>query len=159
MSSVPGPWFGQGPCHVATTTYVYDGSGSYSAERAGMPPGGSDGAGMGSGAANAEPGEPRSPGTPARPPLHRALEFRLTGSEARSMPLGPGAPADLILAVERVRVDVTRAGAAAADGALGGVEIQAELREGVPVCTAQVSDFAAGDLVVVQVDVALYERG
>jgi hypothetical protein len=62
-----------------------------------------------------------------------------------------------VLAIERVRAYLTRQGeAGAATSAIGGVEVHAELREGGIVCTVQLGDFGEGDLVVVQVEVALY---
>jgi hypothetical protein len=36
------------------------------------------------------------------------------------------------------------------------LEVHAELREGGIFCTVQLGDFGAGDLVVVQIEVALY---
>jgi hypothetical protein len=45
---------------------------------------------------------------------------------------------------------------AAAASAIGGIEVQTALQPGRLLCTAQVSDFAPGDLVVVRVDSALY---
>jgi hypothetical protein len=64
--------------------------------------------------------------------------------------------ANRVVAMERARAYVTRQGEAAAPSAIGGVEVHAELGPSGIVCTAQVSDFGAGDLVVVQVEVGLY---
>jgi hypothetical protein len=61
-----------------------------------------------------------------------------------------------VLAIERVRTYLARQGEAAATSAIGSVQVHAELREGGIFCTVQLGDFGAGDLVVVQVEVALY---
>jgi hypothetical protein len=42
---------------------------------------------------------------------------------------------------------------------IGGLEVHAELRDGNLVCAAALSDFGPGDLVVVQVEVAVYKTG
>ena len=77
------------------------------------------------------------------------------------MPLAAGLrPAALIIAMHGVRAYLTRTGEPAAAGsAIGGVEVGAELRAGGIVCRVSVSDFGPDDLVVVQVEVALFERG
>jgi hypothetical protein len=97
---------------------------------------------------------------PQKPIFTHTFEFRLCGSERAEqvVPL-PGTRscgAGRIVAIERVRTYLTRQGEAAAPSAIGGVEAHAELRPSGIVCTAQVSDFGAGDLVVVQVEVGLY---
>jgi hypothetical protein len=73
------------------------------------------------------------------------------------VPLEPAfAPSDFIRATPSVRAYLTRTNDwAATSSAIGGVEIQAELRGNAIVCRASLTDFSAGDLVVVQVDVAL----
>jgi len=95
-----------------------------------------------------------------KPIMTHTFELRLCGSEVQeqSVPMsGPQArPSDFIVAIERVRAYLTRQGEAIATSAIGGVEVHAELRPSGMFCTAQLSDFGAGDLVVVQVDVALY---
>jgi hypothetical protein len=65
-------------------------------------------------------------------------------------------PADAILAIQSVRAYLTREGELVATSAIGGVEVDAELRPAGIFCTAQVSDFGAGDLAVVRVEVSLY---
>ncbi len=76
------------------------------------------------------------------------------------MPLAAAlGPAACFLATTAVRAYLTRtADPAAASSAIGGVEVVAELGAGGIVCRAGLSDFGPGDLVVVQVDVALFDR-
>ena len=99
------------------------------------------------------------PAAPAGPLLTRAFEFRLTGCETQeqSFALSLGDQADCILAIQRVTAYLTRSGEqAAASSAIGGVEAHAELRQDAIVCTASLSDFGPGDLLVVRVEVGLY---
>ncbi len=91
-----------------------------------------------------------------------AFEFRLAGSETQQQTqalegLGAGAR---IVAIERVRAFFTGDGAAGAPASeIGGVEVHAELTAAGVVCTAQLSDFRPGDLLVVQVDLAVHSVG
>jgi hypothetical protein len=65
-------------------------------------------------------------------------------------------PCDVV-AIERLRAYLTRGGEpAAAASAIGGIEAHAKLEPRGLVCTVQVSDLAADELVVVEVEVALY---
>jgi hypothetical protein len=102
------------------------------------------------------------PATRPEPLLRHAFGFRLCGSETReeALPWAGHPPGSCILAIERLRAYVTRDGQSAAPASdIGGVEVHAELQPGRIVCTAQLSDFAAGDLVVVHVDVAVFALG
>ncbi len=106
--------------------------------------------------------EPPSARTPAEPRLTHTFEFRLTGAETQEqcVPLAAALePAACCLATTAVRAYLTRtADPAAASSLIGGVEVAAELHAGSIVCRAGLSDFGPGDLVVVQVDVALFDR-
>jgi hypothetical protein len=98
---------------------------------------------------------------PRKPFLAHTVEFRLSGSEMQEQVVPQSGSkswaAGRVLAIERVRTYLTRQGEATADTrTIGGVEVHAELREGGIFCTVQLGDFGAGDLVVVQVEVALY---
>ncbi len=110
-------------------------------------------------AVHAEPPPARTPGQ-AR--LTRTFEFRLTGTETQEQCVPVAAalrPAACFLTTQAVRAYLTRsADPAAATSAIGGVEVAAELGAGGIVCRASLSDFGPGDLVVVQVDVALRSR-
>jgi hypothetical protein len=65
----------------------------------------------------------------------------------------------VLLTTPSVRAYVTRAqDQATASSAIGGVEVQSELRSGANVCRAGLADFSAGDPVVVQIDVALERK-
>ncbi len=96
-------------------------------------------------------------------PVHlQTFEFRLTASEAQEQCVAVGSPRSghYIAATRCVRAYLTRTGDPSAAGSqIGEVEVHAELRGGNLVCAAALSDFGPGDLVVVQVKVALYERG
>jgi hypothetical protein len=95
-----------------------------------------------------------------RVPVHdHTHEFRLSGSRRAqafiSLPFD--VPDDIVVAITGVRVSVARpSDSALASSPIGGVEVKAELHDENIVCSAEVSDFAKGDLVVVQVDVAVY---
>ncbi len=107
--------------------------------------------------------EPPPARTPAQPRLTHTFEFRLTGSlwQEQIIPVAATlGPAACFLATTAVRAYLTRtADPAAASSAIGGVEVTAELGAGGIVCRASLSDFGPGDLVVVQVNVALFDRG
>jgi hypothetical protein len=86
------------------------------------------------------------------------FEFRLSGFERQEQSWPRGAAAAPIVAIQRVRAYLTRQGEPAeATSAIGGVEVHAELRGADILCTAQLSDFGPGELVVVQVEVALFD--
>ena len=96
---------------------------------------------------------------PAQPLHAQTFEFRLSGSEAQeqSVALGAVGRGGAIVATRCVRAYLTRSGdAGAASSVIGGFEVHAELRDGQLVCSAALSDFGPGDLVVVQVEVAVY---
>jgi hypothetical protein len=102
---------------------------------------------------------PRAAVGQREPILTHTFEFRLSSSEGaeESLPLPPYGPAPSgFVGITSVRTFLTRHGEAAATSAIGGLEVHAELRQGGIWCTAQLSDFGAGDLVVVQVEVALF---
>ncbi len=104
----------------------------------------------------------RAPDGRAQPVHLQTFEFRLTASEAQEQCVAVGAlrSGHYIAATRCVRAYLTRTGdPSAASSLIGGVEVHAELRGGNLVCSAALSDFGPGDLVVVQVKVALYERG
>jgi hypothetical protein len=108
-----------------------------------------------------KPASPPAAAVPRKPILTHTFEFRLSGSETQEqvVPLSGSKSwaAGGVLAIQRVRTYLTRQGvAAAATSAIGGVEVHAELCEGCIFCTVELGDFGAGDLIVVQVDVALY---
>src|SRR5258708_621729 len=99
------------------------------------------------------------PRQPALPPARRTFEFRLCGSETQEQSVPDPGPEDgsVVVAVNNVRAYLAGSGdAGASRSAIGGVEVWAERREGAVVCCARLSDFAAGDLVVVQADIAVY---
>jgi hypothetical protein len=112
------------------------------------------------------PAEPLPPEEPIVRLYTHTFEFRLLGAEVQrlgiELPLIP--PNDRILVTtDQVRTFVTRGGeSAAASNLIGGVEVSTEQcprtakHNGKLVCTAQATDFAPGDLVVVGVDVTLY---
>jgi len=100
-------------------------------------------------------------GIQAQPVHLETFEFRLTASEAQEQcaALGNLRPGDYIVATRCMRAYLTRtADPGAASSVIAGLEVHAELRDGNLVCAAALSDFGPADLVVVQVEVALYER-
>ncbi len=100
--------------------------------------------------------------TAATPCLRHCFAFRLCGSEVQqqTLALERFGSAALIVAIESLRAYLTGAElGAAAVSAIGGIEVHAALDAGRVVCTAQLSDFQPGDLVVVEVDVAVYAVG
>lgn len=93
------------------------------------------------------------------PVFSRTQEFRLSASRRAQVctDLPFDVPDDIIVAITAVRVSVARpTDSAEASSPIGGVDVKAELRDESIVCSAEVSDFARGDLVVVQVDLAVY---
>jgi hypothetical protein len=106
-------------------------------------------------------GEGKSQGNGLRSALSslvHTFEFRLIGTEAQEQTLALGGKAGrAVVAIAAVRANLTRAGDAAAEvSPIGGIDVRAELRDGQAVCRAGLSEFAATDLIVVQVDVAVY---
>jgi hypothetical protein len=94
-----------------------------------------------------------------KPILMHTFEFRLSGSETQEqwlpLPEGSFRPAESVLALRSVRASLARDSKTAAN-AVNGVHVDAELRPTGIFCTAKLSDFGDGDLVVVWVEVALY---
>jgi hypothetical protein len=94
-----------------------------------------------------------------QPILTHTFEFRLNGSETQEQWLRVTGdsfrPAERVVAMRSVRTSLTRDGNAAGS-AVNDVEVAAEARPAGIFCTAKLSDFGAGDLVVVRVEVALY---
>jgi hypothetical protein len=91
--------------------------------------------------------------------LSRSLEFRLCCSEEQQQSVAHGLPSIhvSIATANNLRVYLTQRGdPGAAKASIGGVELWTELRPNELVCVARLSDFTEGDLVVVQVDVAIY---
>jgi hypothetical protein len=112
------------------------------------------------------PTEPLPPMEPMHRIFRRTFEFRLLGAEAQQlrMDLPPIRPTSrIVVTTDHVRTFITRSGEpAAASNLIGGVEVSTAQRAGKQpgsnylVCTAQATDFAPGDLVVVSVDVTAY---
>jgi YD repeat-containing protein len=128
-----------GDCgHV--TTYVYDGSGNYVGEKPVDYP----------------PPPPAPYGV--TPHLTHTFEFRLSSSEAQELrePYERGG-GRAILGITGVRAFLTRQGETTGPlSAIGGLEVNAEIDRKRVTCRAALSDFGSADLVVVQVDVAIY---
>ncbi len=115
----------------------------------------------------AGPSEPRPPapsGAPAelqplQPLLRHRFGFRLSGSEAQeqSLPCDGHWPDECIVAIEHIRAYVTRdAESVPAANAIADLQVEARLQLGRILCTAHASDFQSSELLVVEVDVALY---
>jgi hypothetical protein len=112
------------------------------------------------------PAEPLPPDEPIVRLFTHTFEFRLLGAEVQllgiELPLIP--PNDrIVVTTDHVRTFVTRSGEPAAPSNLiGGVEVSTEQlpmaanHNGRLVCTAQATEFAPGDLVVVGVEVTLF---
>jgi hypothetical protein len=108
---------------------------------------------------------PAPPGAPAAHPaetaavLRHTFEFRLAGAEAQEQTCAvpepwPGA---VVAAAEAVRVFVTPGAARAGPaGPIGGIEVCTALRGGRLICSASLTDLATDDVVVIQVDVAVF---
>jgi hypothetical protein len=105
------------------------------------------------------------PAPPARfgatPHLTHTFEFRLSGSEVQEQrePFEryPGSMA--VLGITGVRAYLTRQGETTGPlSAIGGLEVSAELDRKSFTCRVGIGDFGPADLVVVQVDVAVYFR-
>ena len=161
MSSEPSNDANRRP-HHGVTTFTYDDQGRLRSVRDEMPTSRYDWPSGKLVVPEPSAGDPPPALTPPQPVLRHTFEFRLTGSETQEqcLPLASGLrPAELLLATQAVRAYLTRTGEQAATSAIGGVEVGAELRAGGIVCRASLSDFGPGDLVVVQVEVALFKRG
>ena len=140
------------------TTFVYDSSarGAQGTDHAAIDYIGADGFTVAYGDAGAAVPASDAPVVP-RPALRHTFEFRLSGSETQEQCWPGDGPSTGRVAIERMRAYLTRAGEpVAVPGAIAGLEVHAERREPGIVCIAQLSDFAAGDLVVVQVELAVF---
>jgi hypothetical protein len=118
--------------------------------------------GTGAPAANGKGGglTPAGERVASRGITEHSFEFRLSGSERQEQSWPRVVAAAPIVAIRRVRAYLTRQGEPAeAMSAIGGVEVHAELRGTDILCTAQLSDFGPGDLVVVQVEVGVFDLG
>jgi hypothetical protein len=121
------------------------------------------------------PTDPLPPPEPICRLFRHTFELRLAGSdEQRSSTFLPKIPPGdrLLVTIDQMRTFVTRGGEpAAASNLIGGVEVRTGRHQGAPerperlgvperperlVCIAEASDFGAGDLVVVQVDVSCW---
>jgi hypothetical protein len=143
----------------SVTTWVYDAGGQVLSIETKLPP---------ASALHSEGGAPDLDELERRvaaakkqrqPILTHTFEFRLSGSETHEqwLPLSEGSfrLAQSVVAMRSVQASLTRDGNAAAS-ATNGVEVHAELRPAGIFCTAKLSDFGEGDLVVVRVEVGLY---
>jgi hypothetical protein len=109
------------------------------------------------------------PAAPAGPPraapttlFNETAEVRLSGATARQAvcDLLFELPPDAVVAVNHVRVYVTRTGDPdAPSSAIGEVEFRAELLGNALSYTTRSTDFRKGDLVVVRADIAIYGTG
>jgi hypothetical protein len=114
----------------------------------------------------APPIEPLPPMEPMQRLFAHTFQFQLVGTELqRQSTCLPPIPASdrIVVTTDRVHTYVTRGGEpAAASNLIGGVEVSTEQHTGKPpqpnrlVCTAQATDFAPGDLVVVRVEVTIW---
>lgn len=138
-----------------TTTYVYDAVGRVCSIEGPLESFAYDGAGPDH-SSPPEPGEQHAART-AQPVLKRSLEFRLCGSEMQEQVLAlDGFSGRLIATVNNLRAYLTCCDPSTVGRAIGGVAVGVALRGAEAVCTVRLTDFAPGDLVVVQVDVAVY---
>jgi hypothetical protein len=156
MGSDPGSF--QSYLSADVATFVYDGCGRVTRAEGAVPIGPDHGAGHEPAHLQPIRTEPPRPAQAARPWRTHTFEFRLSGAETReqALPLEDGA-ACVGVAATAVHAYLTRAGdGATAASPIGGVEVRAELRDAQVVCTAGLSDFAVGDLVVVRVDVGIF---
>ncbi len=100
--------------------------------------------------------------TRAQPRLTHTFEFRLTGSETQEqcVPVGSGlSPAELLLATQGVRSTLRAPRIRRQPSARSARWKWRRSCAGGIVCRASLSEFGPRDLVVVQVDVALFARG
>jgi hypothetical protein len=96
---------------------------------------------------------------PVRPWFSDTIEMRLSGAETqeRLVPVEWAEAGRDVLALTRVRAFLTRQGEPAGrSSAIGGIAVRADLQEHGILCIAESSDLGRGDLIVVQVDVAVY---
>jgi hypothetical protein len=92
--------------------------------------------------------------------MKRRIRKRIkSGAEThvQAVPLDGGGARVAATAVDAYLTGAT--GDSAPASAIGGVDVRAELRDGQVVCTAGLSGFGAGDLVVLRVDVAIFRVG
>lgn len=143
-----GEWIG------GLTTYVYDAHGRLCGIQEPRETFVYDGTGQVQ--ANAPVPGKAGPVAAGQPVIQRGVEFRLCGSEVQEQVVAlDGASGALAVAFNNVRAYLTRCGESTTSSAIGGVEVQVALRGNQAVCTARITDFAAEDLVVVQVDVVV----
>jgi hypothetical protein len=93
------------------------------------------------------------------PHLTHTFEFRLSSSEAQELrePYERVPGTRTVLGITGVRAFLTRQGETTGPlSAIGGLEVNAEIDRQRVTCRAALSDFGSADLVVVQVDVAIY---
>jgi hypothetical protein len=103
-----------------------------------------------------------TPTAGATPLVRRCCEFRLGGSQeqTQTVALDPAPAGKVIVAIERLRAYLAGDGTAGAPASpIGGIEVHAHWCAGQVACTARLSDFRTDDLVVVQVDLAVYAAG
>ena len=99
---------------------------------------------------------------PLQPLLRHRFSFRLSGSESQeqALPCDGLWPDQCIVAIERIRAYVTRdAQTAPAPNTIADMQVDAQLQLGRILCIAQASDLLPTELLVVEVDVALYAVG
>jgi hypothetical protein len=98
----------------------------------------------------------------ARAHLRRSFEFCLGDADRQEQAVAcrRAGTGELVVAIERVRTFLRRHRSdVTAGGAIGAVEVRAELRGDWVVCTVGLHDLGPADGVVVQVDVAVYICG
>jgi hypothetical protein len=96
---------------------------------------------------------------PVQPWFSDTIEMRLSGAETqeRLVPVERAEPGRDVLAITGVRAFLTRHGEPAGrSSAIGGIAVRADLQEHGILCIVESSDFGPGDLIVVQMDVAVY---
>ncbi len=106
--------------------------------------------------------ECRGPRSTRGPVFSHTQEFRLTGSGRVTavMDLPFDVPDEIVVAITRVRASLARpSDPGMASSAIGGVDARAEVQGDGILLSARLSDFARADLVVVQMDVAVYACG
>ena len=106
--------------------------------------------------------ECRGPRSTQTPVFSNTQEFRLAGSgrSAAIVDLPFEVPDEIVVAITGVRASLARPNEPGmTSSAIGGVDVRAELRGDGILLSAQLSDFAGADLVVVQMDLAVYACG
>jgi hypothetical protein len=93
------------------------------------------------------------------PLVLRTFELRLRDAEEQQeiWDLSADLPTRIVVAANKVKAYVTRSGESdLAVSEIGGIEVAVELVDDSLCCTVGLSDFRKGELVVVQVDVAIH---